>query len=49
MEALLREALMDRFMEGIPQEKYEEILRNVVKRDISPYEAVKLLVNGNTK
>jgi len=37
--------LMDRFMENIPQEKYEEILGNVVKRDISPYEAVKLLVN----
>jgi LAO/AO transport system kinase len=49
MEALLREALMDRFMEDIPQEKYEEIVGNVVKRDISPYEAVKLLVNGNTK
>jgi LAO/AO transport system kinase len=49
MDALLREALMDRFMQGIPQEKYEEILGNVVKRDISPYEAVKLLVNGNTK
>ncbi|HEY9528984.1 MAG TPA: methylmalonyl Co-A mutase-associated GTPase MeaB [Anaerolineales bacterium] len=49
IEALLRQALMDRFMEGIPQEKYEEILGNVVKRDISPYEAVKLLVNGNTK
>jgi LAO/AO transport system kinase len=49
MEALLREALMGRFMETLPQEKYEEILENVVKRDISPYEAVKLLVNGNTK
>jgi LAO/AO transport system kinase len=49
MEALLREALMDRFMEAIPQEKYEEIVGNVIKRDISPYEAVKLLVNGNTK
>lgn len=49
MESLLQEALIDRFMETIPQQNYEEILGNVVNRNISPYEAVKLLVNGNPK
>jgi hypothetical protein len=49
MEALLQEALMNRFMETIPQQNYDEILGNVVDRNISPYEAVKLLVNGNLK
>jgi LAO/AO transport system kinase len=46
MEALLREALMDRFLQSIQQEKYEEIVENVVNRNISPYEAVKSLLNG---
>jgi LAO/AO transport system kinase len=49
LEALLQEALMTRFMENIPHQSYEEILGNVVNRNISPYEAVKLLVNGNPK
>jgi LAO/AO transport system kinase len=49
LEGLLQEALMDRFRENIPQENYDEILGDVVNRNISPYEAVKLLVNGNTK
>ena len=48
LETLLQEALMDRFRENIPQENYDEILGNVVNRNLSPYEAVKLLVNGNT-
>jgi LAO/AO transport system kinase len=49
MEALLQEALMNRFMEDIPQENYKEILGNVVNRNLSPYEAVKLLMNGTLK
>jgi LAO/AO transport system kinase len=49
MEALLREALMDRFLENIPQENYEEMIEKVVNRNISPYEAVKFLLNGNLK
>jgi LAO/AO transport system kinase len=49
METLLREALMDRFLENIPQQNYEEMIENVVRRNISPGEAVKLLLNGNRK
>jgi LAO/AO transport system kinase len=46
IEALLREALMDRFLESIQQETYETMIENVVNRNISPYEAVKSLLNG---
>jgi len=49
MEALLRETLMTRFLENIPQKNYDETLENVVNRHISPYEAVQFLLNGTTK
>ena len=46
LEALLRETLMGRFLETIPQQKYEETMQNVLNRNISPYEAVYFLLNG---
>jgi LAO/AO transport system kinase len=49
MESLLREALMDRFLETVPQQTYEELIENVVRRNISPHEAVASLLNGNKK
>ena len=48
LEALIREELMSRFLENIQQTKYDEAVEKVVNRDLSPYEAVKFLVNGNT-
>ena len=47
MESLLQEALVDRFKQTIPQAGYDEILEKVVSRDLSPHEAVRLLLNGN--
>ena len=47
MDTLLQEALIHQFKEHIPQTTYQEIIEKVVHRDISPYEAVKLLLNGN--
>jgi LAO/AO transport system kinase len=49
MESLLQEALMDRFRQTVPQASYDEIVQQVVSRDISPHEAVKLLLNGGRK
>jgi GTPase len=46
METLLREALMARFLENIPPQKYDEMIENVIDRNISPYEAVASLLNG---
>jgi LAO/AO transport system kinase len=47
METLLREALMDRFLENIQQQGYEEMIEKVLNRNISPSEAVSALLNGN--
>ena len=46
MEALLKETLMSQFFESIPQERYEDVIQNVLNRNLSPYEAVKALLNG---
>ncbi len=47
LDALIREELMNRFLDDIPQEKYDEVVEKVLNRNLSPYEAVKFLVNGN--
>jgi LAO/AO transport system kinase len=49
LEAALREVLMQRFVETVPQTKYDEIVERVLNRDISPYEAVNMLLDGNSK
>jgi putative protein kinase ArgK-like GTPase of G3E family len=49
MEALLREALMSRFRAEVPNGKIESMLKKVYERDLSPWEAVKLLLNGRQK
>jgi LAO/AO transport system kinase len=49
MEMLLRDALMNRFLENVQQQKYEEMIEKVLNRNISPSEAVTALLNGNLK
>src|SRR5215212_9928469 len=49
METLLREALMDRFLESVQPRRYEEMIEKVVHRNISPSEAVTSLLNGAQK
>jgi LAO/AO transport system kinase len=49
METLLREGLMDRFLENIEPPRYEEMIEKVVNRNISPTEAVTALLNGDLK
>ena len=46
MESLLREALMDRFLKNLSQKNYDEMIEKVVKRNISPYEAVNILLDA---
>jgi LAO/AO transport system kinase len=46
LEALIRESLLDRFREEVPQKEYDEVLEKVIQRNISPWEAAKLLLNG---
>ena len=49
LEEVLRDVLMGRFMQTVPQTKYEEIVEKVLNRNISPYEAVNLLLDGISK
>ena len=49
MDGILREALVGRFMQSVPQQNYKEVVEKVMDRNISPYEAVNLLLNGISK
>jgi len=49
LEAVLQEELISRFFERVNQAQYAEIVGKVVERNISPYEAVKLLLNRNSE
>ena len=45
LDMLIREELMSRFLENVQPEKYEEVSEKVLNRNLSPYEAVKVLVS----
>jgi LAO/AO transport system kinase len=47
LETILQAELMSQFFESIPGEKYHEILEKVLQRSLSPYEAVRMLLNGS--
>jgi LAO/AO transport system kinase len=46
LETAIQETLVQRFMAGLEQSRYEEIVGQVLNRNISPYEAVDALLNG---
>jgi LAO/AO transport system kinase len=47
LDALLRESLMSQFLRST-QGQYREVVGKVLRRELSPYEAVKSLLNGKT-
>jgi LAO/AO transport system kinase len=49
LEALLQEMLMSRFREQVPESRYEEVLDQIFQRDLAPWEAVRVLLNGESK
>jgi len=49
LEAALQMELLSRFFESIPQGHYNDVMEKVLHRKISPYEAVKLLLNGSSE
>ena len=49
LEALIRDSLMTKFRDDVSSQKYEETLEKVIQRNISPWEAVKVLLNGRQK
>ncbi len=46
LEALVKESLMDRFRATVPARMYDETVEQVLKRKLSPGEAVTKLLNG---
>ena len=48
LNAVLQAELLSQFFERVPKEKYDEVVEKVIQRDLSPYEAIKILMNGNT-
>jgi LAO/AO transport system kinase len=49
LEAVLQEELVNRFFKRVPKNEYDMVVDKVLNRKISPYEAVKLLLNGNSE
>lgn len=45
LELLIQEALLARFREEVPQQKVQQVIEQMVKRDLSPWEAVQSLMN----
>jgi LAO/AO transport system kinase len=48
LNAVLQAELLSQFFARVPKEKYEEVVEKVIQRDLSPYEAIKILLNGNS-
>ena len=49
LDALIRETLVNQFMEDVSQRQYDEALERIIQRNLSPWEAVKMLMNGRSK
>ncbi len=47
LELLLRETLVARWQEGVPQARYQEAVKLVTRRQISPQQAVQYLIDGD--
>ena len=45
LEALLQEALMGQFREKVSEQKIDQVLSQIFERSLSPWEAVKLLID----
>jgi LAO/AO transport system kinase len=49
LEVMLQEMLVARFREQVPESRYEEVLDRVFERELAPWEAAKMLLNGQSK
>jgi LAO/AO transport system kinase len=49
LDALIHEELVSRFRQDLPQKLYESVLEKIVQRELSPGEAIRILLNGRLK
>ncbi len=47
LEGLLTETLVEEFRSSVPNSRYEQTVEKLVRRKLSPWEAVKALIKGN--
>ena len=48
MEIILQQKLISQFRENVSETHYDEVMRRVFEKSISPWEAVKMLTNGRS-
>jgi LAO/AO transport system kinase len=46
LDAILQDTLTTQFHANLPAQKYDQVLAQVLQRKLSPWEAVKTLMNG---
>lgn len=49
LDAMLQEMLITRFRNQVSQSRYEAVLDQVFQRELAPWEAVKMLLNGRSE
>lgn len=49
LDTALRSSLMDQFRNQVSDDQYNRVMNRVFERELSPLEAVKILMNGNLK
>jgi LAO/AO transport system kinase len=49
LDASIREELVSRFRRDVSQKQYDGVLEKIIQRELSPGEAVKVLMNGRLK
>jgi LAO/AO transport system kinase len=49
LDAMLQEMLVIRFREKVTEARYDEVLEQVFQREMAPWEAVKMLLNGRSE
>lgn len=47
LDAMLQEALVAHFREEVSESRYEQIVEQIYRRELAPWEAVKILLNGH--
>jgi LAO/AO transport system kinase len=48
LDTLLQETLVANFRQEVPESRYEDVLERVFQRELAPWEAVKMLLNGQS-
>ena len=48
METILQQKLMSQFHEQVSETRYDEVMRQVFEKSVSPWEAVRMLTNGKS-